>query len=86
MNMSDWLQLGAGLQMGRMMTGAIAENFQRANTSPDVDVPLIIPTTRAQIQSLLDLFDLRLATGEFSEEIYKQLTTKWNARLEQAER
>jgi len=40
-----------------------------------------VPQTRQEIQTLLDKLDVRLANGEISEAIYKQVKEKWEKRL-----
>ena len=41
------------------------------------------PQTKTEIQALLDALDAKLMAGEISEDTYKRLTEKWEARLAQ---
>ncbi len=41
------------------------------------------PQTKEQVQALLDNLDMKLANGEISEDIYKKMTEKWEARLKE---
>ena len=84
MDSSDWLELGAGLGMGMTMSSALGESFANAIDARASMNALTVPQTEQEIQTLLDKLDVRLANGELSEALYKTLTTKWNARLEQA--
>lgn len=81
MDGSDFIELGAGFALGgmmaRSMSGALA-NAMDTRTSMNA---LTVPQTRAEIQTLLDKLDVRLADGEISEATYKTLTAKWQARL-----
>lgn len=83
MDTSDFVEFGAGLAFGGIMTrtigGALASGID-AQTSMRA---LTVPQTRAEIQLLLDKLDVRLANGEISEAIYKTLTEKWEKRLAQ---
>jgi len=42
---------------------------------------LVSPQTPAEIQKMLDQLDLRLLNGEISEETYKRLVARWEAKL-----
>jgi hypothetical protein len=41
------------------------------------------PQTAEGIQSMLDSLDTRLMNGEISEDLYNQLRTKWEGKLEE---
>jgi membrane protease subunit (stomatin/prohibitin family) len=41
------------------------------------------PTTKAEVQALLDQLDMKLASGEISETVYAKLSAKWEARLKE---
>jgi hypothetical protein len=82
MNTSDYVNLGAGLVLGGMMSRTIGNAFTDAldaRTSMNV---VTIPVTAAEIQTLLDKLDVRLANGQLSEALYNTLTLKWQARLQ----
>lgn len=81
MNSSDFIEFGVGISLGGVMAREIGNSFANgidAHTSMNV---LTVPQTRAEIQNLLDKLDVRLANGEISEELYKNLVNKWQARL-----
>ncbi len=83
MDNSDFIELGAGLALGGMMSRSIGAAFTDAIDSRASISALTVPQTRADIQTLLDKLDVRLANGEISEAIYKTLTAKWQARLQE---
>jgi hypothetical protein len=66
--------------MGRAIGGALA-NAMDDHTRMRV---VAVPSTRAEIQLLLDKLDLRLANGEISETVYRQVRERWEKRLELA--
>jgi hypothetical protein len=39
------------------------------------------PTTKAEIQAMIDNLDMKLANGEITEDTYKRLAAKWEERL-----
>lgn len=81
MDTSDWLELGAGFGMGMTMSRALGESFADAlDARANMNI-VTIPQTRAEIQTLLDKLDVRLANGEISEAVYNQVTAKWKKRL-----
>jgi membrane protease subunit (stomatin/prohibitin family) len=43
--------------------------------------PSANPQTKAEIQAFLDSLDMKLANGQITEKVYKQLYTKWEERL-----
>jgi hypothetical protein len=86
MDTSDWMELGAGFGMGTAMSHAIGDSFMNAIDARTSVGIITIPQTAQEIQTLLDKLDVRLANGEISEDIYKQITFKWQKRLEEAER
>lgn len=82
MDTSDWLELGAGFGMGMAMSRAIGNSFANTvDTQTNIHI-LNIPQTRGEIQTLLDMLDVRLAGGEISEATWLQVTNKWQARLQ----
>ncbi len=85
MDASNWLELGAGFGMGTLMSRAIGDSFVNAMDARTSIHVLTIPQTRQEIQTLLDKLDVRLANGEISEAVYKQVTAKWKKRLEEME-
>jgi hypothetical protein len=81
MNTPDWLELGAGFGMGTAMSRAMGESFANAMDARASIGVVTVPQTRQEIQTLLDKLDVRLANGEISEAIYKQVKEKWEKRL-----
>ncbi len=72
--------LGAGLGLGQMMAGMMQQQQQPSQAGAVGETAT--PQTREEIQALLDNLDVRLANGEISEEAYKRLVEKWQARLD----
>jgi membrane protease subunit (stomatin/prohibitin family) len=75
--------LGAGLGMGMTMAQMMAQSMQQPAQQPAAAAAPATPTTPAEIQATLDNLDMRLAAGEISEDIYKKLYEKWEARLKE---
>jgi len=78
--------LGAGAGMGAAMAQVIGQALRPAQQPA---APAQPPATGgvsdvAKIQETLDNLDMRLAAGEISEETYKQMYAKWEAKLKQA--
>lgn len=70
--------LGAGIGLGQALAGA----FQPGGKG-EVKPVSENPTTKGEIQALLDNLDLRLANGEITEKAYEKLVAKWQARLDE---
>ncbi|TAH53731.1 MAG: hypothetical protein EYC68_02180 [Chloroflexota bacterium] len=81
MDTSDFVELGAGLALGGMMSRAIGNAFTNALDAHTSIKVIAVPQTRAEIQMLLDKLDVQLANGKMSEATYKTLTAKWEKRL-----
>jgi membrane protease subunit (stomatin/prohibitin family) len=81
------LGLGAGVGMGAGMAGMIAQAMQQGMQPQQPQQPApaapVNPTTAAEVQSLLDNLDMRLANGEISETVYSKLYEKWEQRLKE---
>lgn len=70
-------QLMMQQMMNQMMSNQMGgQPTQQAN-------PPANPQTREEIQALLDNLDMKLASGELSEEVYNRLYSKWQERLNQ---
>lgn len=82
MDGSNFVELGAGLALGGMMARSMSDTFANAMDTRTSMNALTVPQTRAEIQTLLDKMDVRLAKGEISEATHKTVTEKWQARLE----
>ena len=81
---SEGLGLGAGIGLGAGMAGMITQAMTGAQQPQQASpTPPATPTTKAEIQALLDNLDMRLANGEISEATYEKLTAKWQKRLEE---
>lgn len=80
------LGLGAGIGMGAGMAGLMAQAMQQA-TQPRQAAPTAAaspnPQTPAEVRTLLDNLDMRLASGEISEAVYNKLYAKWEDRLKE---
>ncbi|MFZ2487434.1 MAG: SPFH domain-containing protein [Anaerolineae bacterium] len=78
--------LGAGIGMGAGMAGLMAQAMQQA-TQPRQAAPAAAapanPQTPAEVRTLLDNLDMRLASGEISEAVYNKLYAKWEDRLKE---
>lgn len=85
MDFSDYAEFGAGLALGSVMSRSIGNAFTDAIDAHSSMRALTVPQTRAEIQTLLDNLDVRLANGEISESTYLTITAKWQARLQQVE-
>ena len=87
-SMSEGVGLGAGIGMGAGLGSMIAQAMAGAQqqapapaAAPAAATPAT-PQTAADIQTLLDNLDMRLANGELSESLYEKLTAKWQKRLD----
>ncbi|MCB9451853.1 MAG: SPFH domain-containing protein [Anaerolineaceae bacterium] len=70
------------LMMQQMMNQMMAN--QMGNQQPQQQAtPPANPQTKEEIQALLDNLDMKLASGELSEEVYNRLYAKWQERLSQ---
>jgi hypothetical protein len=85
MDTSDFVGLGAGLALGGMMSRSIGNAFTEAMDAHSGMRVLTVPQTGAEIETLLDKLDVRLANGEISEAVYRTVTAKWQARLQKAQ-
>lgn len=81
MDTSDWVELGAGLGMGAMMSRSLGGAFTDAIDSQSSMRAVTVPQTREEIETLLDKLDVRLANGEISEPTHKAVSEKWQERL-----
>lgn len=80
------LGLGAGIGMGAGLGGIIAQAMagtMAPQAQPAAAAAPAAPTTRAEIQALIDNLDLRLANGEIGEATYDRLVSKWQQRLQE---
>src|SRR5919199_3130483 len=80
--------LGAGIGLGAQLAGMMGQAFQSgqqgaqsAGGSGGAGASASAPQTKEQVQHALDNLDIRLANGEISEETYKSLTARLQARL-----
>jgi len=81
--------LGAGAAMGmtmaQMMAQAMQQPRQQPQEQPEAAAAPKTPQTVEEIQAMLDNLDMRLASGEISEDLYNKLYAKWEARLKDLE-
>jgi membrane protease subunit (stomatin/prohibitin family) len=80
--------LGAGIGLGAQLAGMMGQSFQSgqqqsAGGGGGSGFGGNAPQTKEQVQHLLDNLDNRFANGEISEETYKSLTAKWQAKLKE---
>ncbi|MBN1955448.1 MAG: SPFH domain-containing protein [Anaerolineae bacterium] len=80
--------LGAGAGMGMAMAQMMGQAMQQPSQQPQAAAPApdaapATPQTMADVQSMLDNLDMRLASGELSESIYSKLYAKWEAKLKE---
>lgn len=68
--------MAVGQQMGQMFMNQPQQPAQPAQPAASAN-----PTTRAEVQALLDQLDMKLASGELTEATYNRLVEKWQARL-----
>ncbi len=76
--------LGAGMGMGAAMAQMMTQSMQQpAQQQPAPAAPAApaTPQTPAEIQTMLDNLDMKLASGEISEAVYNKLYAKWEDRL-----
>lgn len=73
------------MMMNQMMMNMMANQQggadQAGASAPPAAAGAANPTTRAQVQALLDALDAKLAAGEISEATYNRLVVKWETRL-----
>ncbi len=68
--------------MMQQMMMQMMQQHNNENASPAASAPAQ-PQTAAQVKTLLDQLDVKLANGEISEDLYKKMTEKWEARLKE---
>jgi hypothetical protein len=79
------------LGMGAMMAGALGDalrnpgssNVQGGGGGGGGGASSGTPQTPQQVQAMLDNLDMRFANGEISEETYKNLSARWQKRLDE---
>ena len=69
------------LMMQQMMM-QMMQNNQQGQQKPASGTPAQ-PQTKEEIRAFLDQLDMRLANGEISEDLYKKMSEKWEARLKE---
>lgn len=80
--------LGAGVGMGAAMAQMMAQSMQQpaqqqpAQQQATPSAPST-PSTAAEVQTMLDNLDARLMKGEISEDLYNNLRSRWEARLDE---
>lgn len=85
---STGVEVGAGLGMGAMMAGALGDALRNPASSSvqggggGGGGASAVPQTPQQVQQMLDNLDMRFANGEISEATYKDLSTKWQKKLQ----
>jgi membrane protease subunit (stomatin/prohibitin family) len=78
-------QMQQQLEMQKMMMDMLKQQMGQQGGQPAAPPPPAAaptnPTTKAEVQALLDNLDMQLAGGKISQETYEKLTAKWEARL-----
>ncbi len=69
------------MMMQQMMMQQMMQNQQGSAGAPANAPAQPNPTTRAEVQALIDGLDSKLAAGEISEAVYQRLVAKWEERL-----
>lgn len=70
------------MMMQQMMMQQMMQNQQGGGAGAPANAPAQPnPTTRAEVQALIDGLDAKLAAGEISEAVYQRLVAKWEERL-----
>ena len=80
---STGVGLGAGIGLGAQLAGMMGQAFQSGQQQAGPTPATATPQTKEQIQQMLDNLDLRFSNGQITEDTYKQLTSKWQARLKE---
>lgn len=77
--------LGAGIGLGAQMAGIMNQSMQsgQSQASNAGAGAAASPQTKAEVQQLLDNLDTRFANGQITEDTYKSLTAKWQAKLKE---
>jgi len=77
--------LGAGMGMGVAMAQMLSQSMQQPGRqpAPEASAAPAAPKTVEEVRATLDNLDMRLAAGEISEDTYKKLYAKWEARLKE---
>ena len=77
--------LGAGMGMGVAMAQMLSQSMQQPakQQAPAASAASGTPKTVEEVRATLDNLDMRLAAGEISEDTYKKLYAKWEARLKE---
>jgi membrane protease subunit (stomatin/prohibitin family) len=75
--------LGAGIGLGAQLAGIMGQAFQSGQQQTGPAPEVATPQSKEQIQQMLDNLDLRFSNGQISEDTYKQLSAKWQARLKE---
>ncbi len=65
----------------QMLSQSMQQSGRQA--APEAPAAPAAPKTAAEVQATLDNLDMRLAAGEISEDTYKKLYAKWEARLKE---
>lgn len=69
------------MMMQQMMQQMMNQNAGGQQAAPAQQQAPANPTTKEEIQAMLDSLDLKLASGEISEAVYNKLVAKWQERL-----
>jgi hypothetical protein len=81
MNAMQQQMMQQQMMMQQMMQQMMNQNAGGQQTAPAQQQASANPTTKEEIQAMLDSLDLKLASGEISEAVYNKLVAKWQERL-----
>lgn len=74
-------QAQQNLEMQKMMMDMMKNQMQGGQQAAPAAATPAAPTTKAEIQAMLDGLDMKLASGEINQATYDKLSAKWEARL-----
>jgi membrane protease subunit (stomatin/prohibitin family) len=75
--------LGAGVGMGAAMAQMMSQSMQQPAAQREAASTTATPKTAREVQEMLDNLDARLMNGEISEDLYNQLRSKWQNKLDE---
>ena len=74
-------QMMQNMMMQKMMDMMNNGGQNQQQAAPPPPAPSATPTTKAEIQAMIDGLDMRFSKGEISEETYSRLVARWEEKL-----
>ena len=74
-------QMMNNMMMQKMMEMMNNNGQQQAAPPAAAPAPSATPTTKAEVQAMIDGLDMRFSKGEISEETYNRLVARWEEKL-----